>query len=151
VIDDWGAAPGRPTPEEDASMAVVVGYVPTPEGLAALRQAAQESLLRRVRLVVINSTQAGKDLVPGDAERYELALQEVRKELDGAGIEHEERMLAGSEPADDLIAVAAEVSADCLVIGLRRRTPVGKLILGMNAQRILLEASCPVLAVKSEL
>lgn len=131
-------------------MAVVVGYVPTPEGLAALRHAAQESLLRRVRLVVIDSTQAGKDVVPGDAERYEAALQAVREELDAAGIEHEERPLAGSEPADDLIAVASEVDADCLVIGLRRRTPVGKLILGMNAQRILLEASCPVLAVKSE-
>ena len=130
-------------------MAVVVGYVPTPEGLAALQHAAQESLLRRTRLVVINSTQAGKDLAPGDAEHYEKALQAVREQLDEAGITHEERPLAGSEPAEDLIAVAAEVEADCLVIGLRRRTPVGKLILGANAQRILLEAGCPVLAVKS--
>jgi len=49
-----------------------------------------------------------------------------------------------------LIAVAKETSADFIVIGLRRRTPVGKLILGSNAQRILLEAPCPVLAVKAE-
>jgi nucleotide-binding universal stress UspA family protein len=67
------------------------------------------------------------------------------------GIEHEVRQLVrGNEPAEDLIAVAEEVSADFIVIGLRRRTPVGKLILGSNAQRILLDASCPVLAVKAE-
>jgi nucleotide-binding universal stress UspA family protein len=56
----------------------------------------------------------------------------------------------GMEPAEDLIAVAEEIEADFIVIGLRRRTPVGKLILGSNAQRILLEAPCPVLAVKAD-
>ena len=50
----------------------------------------------------------------------------------------------------DLIAAAEESDAEFIVIGLRRRTPVGKLILGSNAQRILLEATCPVLAVKAE-
>ena len=58
--------------------------------------------------------------------------------------------MRGLDPAEDLIAVAGETGADFIVIGLRRRTPVGKLILGSNAQRILLEAPCPVLAVKAE-
>jgi len=56
----------------------------------------------------------------------------------------------GTDPADDLVSVAEEVGADFIVIGLRRRSPVGKLILGSNAQRILLDAPCPVLAVKAE-
>jgi nucleotide-binding universal stress UspA family protein len=65
-------------------------------------------------------------------------------------VSHEIRQLVrGMDPADDLIQVAADVQADFIVIGLRRRSPVGKLILGSNAQRILLDASCPVLAVKS--
>ena len=53
------------------------------------------------------------------------------------------------EAAEDLVSVAESHDAELIVIGLRRRTPVGKLILGSNAQRILLDASCPVLAVKS--
>ena len=132
-------------------MAVVVGYVPTEEGRAALRRAASECKLRNTRLVVINSNRGGKDLDAAEAARYEQELETVRAELDGAGISHEVRQLVrGLEPAEDIIAVAEEVSADFIVIGLRRRSPVGKLILGSNAQRILLEAPCPVLAVKAE-
>jgi nucleotide-binding universal stress UspA family protein len=59
------------------------------------------------------------------------------------------QLVRGNDPSQDLIEVANEVNADFIVIGLRRRTPVGKLILGSNAQRILLDASCPVLAVKA--
>jgi nucleotide-binding universal stress UspA family protein len=132
-------------------MAVVVGYVPTEEGRAALRRAAKECRLRNTRLVVINSNRGGKDLDAEEAAKYEAELQAVRSELDAAGVAHEVRQLVrGLEPAEDLIAVAEEVSADFIVIGLRRRSPVGKLILGSNAQRILLEAPCPVLAVKAE-
>ena len=50
----------------------------------------------------------------------------------------------------DLIGIAESSGAELIVIGLRRRTPVGKLILGSNAQRILLDAHCPVLAVKAD-
>lgn len=132
-------------------MAVVVGFVPTNEGRAALRRAAEEARTRGTRLVVINSNRGGKDLTTVDAERYDTELATVRRELSEAGIEHEVRQLVrGQEPAEDLIAVAEEVGAEVIVIGLRRRTPVGKLILGSHAQRILLDAPCPVLAVKAD-
>ena len=132
-------------------MAILVGYVPRAEGRAALRRGAEEARLRHTKLVVINSNRGGRDLDQVEAARHEQELSEVRAELDKEGIENEVRQLVrGNEPADDLIAVAEEISADFIVIGLRRRTPVGKLIMGSNAQRILLEAPCPVLAVKAE-
>jgi nucleotide-binding universal stress UspA family protein len=131
-------------------VAVVVGYVPTKEGRAALRRAAEECLLRRTRLIVINSNRGGKDLDADEATRFDEELRGVQTQLDDVGVEHEVRQLVrGNEPAEDLIAAAEEVEADFIVIGLRRRTPVGKLILGSNAQRILLDAPCPVLAVKA--
>jgi nucleotide-binding universal stress UspA family protein len=132
-------------------VAIVVGYVPTKEGRAALRRAADESLLRKSKLIVINSQRGGRDYDGAEAERFETELNRIQGELDEVGIEHEVRQLVrGNEPAEDLIAVAEEEAADFIVIGLRRRTPVGKLILGSNAQRILLDASCPVLAVKAD-
>ena len=131
-------------------MAVVVGYVPTAEGRAAIRQAAQECRLRNTRLVVINSSRGGSSLSAVDAARSAEELEALGTQLAAEGLDHEVRQLVrGLEPAEDLIAVAEEVSADVIVIGLRRRSPVGKLILGSNAQRVLLDAPCPVLAVKA--
>jgi nucleotide-binding universal stress UspA family protein len=130
-------------------MAIVVGFVPTNEGRAALRRAAEEARLRSTRLVVINSNRGGKDLAADEAARYDAELETVKRELTEAGVDHEVRQIVrGMEPVEDLIAVAEETQADFIVIGLRRRTPVGKLILGSNAQRILLDAPCAVLAVK---
>jgi nucleotide-binding universal stress UspA family protein len=129
---------------------IVVGYVPKPEGRAALRRGAEEARLRNAKLVVVNSHRGGREFSAEDAADTETQLQEVRDELSAAGVEHEIRQLVrGMDPAEDLINVAADVSAEFIVIGLRRRTPVGKLILGSNAQRILLDAPCPVLAVKA--
>ena len=128
---------------------IVVGYVPSAEGEAALDAAIGEAALRGVSLVVVNSQRGGRT-----ADYEELALtdeqvQTIHDRLHEAGIEHDVRgLVRGKDPADDLIAVAEETSADLIVIGLRKRTPVGKLIMGSNAQRILLDAACPVLAVK---
>ncbi len=128
----------------------MVGYVPKPEGKAALRRATEEAKLRGTRLVVVNSNRNGRDLSGAESIKIEEELDQVRHELAGTGIEHEVRhFVRGLEPAEDLISIAEEVDADLIVIGLRRRSPVGKLILGSNAQRILLDASCPVLAVKA--
>jgi nucleotide-binding universal stress UspA family protein len=130
---------------------IVVGYVPKPEGHAALRRAAQEAHLRDARLVVVNSHRGGREFDQDDAVETEEELEKIRLELRDAGVEHEIRQLVrGMDPADDLVNVATEVDADFIVIGLRRRSPVGKLILGSNAQRVLLDAPCPVLAVKAD-
>lgn len=130
---------------------IVVGYVPNAEGRAALRRASEEAKLRDAKLVVINSSRGGRDFDSDDAVRTESELEAVRHELTDAGVHAEVRQLVrGLDVAEDLIAVAEETSADFIVIGLRRRSPVGKLILGSNAQHILLDAPCPVLAVKAE-
>jgi len=127
---------------------VVLGYVPKPEGEAALASAIAEAQLRKAELVVVNSHRARH----GDANAsIEQELQEVRARVEEAGITVDVRQPETAlEASEDLLAIADEVGAELIVIGLRRRTPVGKLILGSNAQRILLDSHCPVLAVKSD-
>ncbi len=129
---------------------IVVGYVPKPEGRAALRRATEEAKLRGAKLIVINSARGGREFDAEDAVKSEAELDAVRDELAEAGVEAEVRQLVrGMDVAEDLISVAKDTSAEFIVIGLRRRSPVGKLILGSNAQRILLDAPCPVLSVKA--
>ncbi len=139
---------------------VVVGYVPKPEGEAALDRAIEEAQLRGAELIVVHSHRSrngdgaaggaeGAGSTDGDEPIPELAA--VRARLDEAGVTYDVRQLErGFEAAEDLVSVAESHDADLIVIGLRRRTPVGKLILGSNAQRVLLDAHCPVLAVKGE-
>lgn len=129
---------------------IVVGYVPKPEGEAALEHAISEAKLRGASLVVVNSHRGGDALDADTVARTEQQLQAVQKKLSDAGVEFVlQQLVRGFAPAEDLVKAAESARADLIVIGLRRRTPVGKLILGSNAQRILLDAHCPVLAVKA--
>ena len=129
---------------------VVVGYVPKPEGEAAVAKAIDEAKLRGVKLVVVNSHRGGQEFDANTASKAESDMAAIRAKLDAAGVPYDIRQLVrGFEPAEDLISIAEANDAELIVIGLRRRSPVGKLILGSNAQRILLDAHCPVLAVKA--
>lgn len=127
-------------------MGIVVGYLATPEGRAALDAAVQEAAIRDRGVVVVVSTRA--DESPEQRSALEQELAAVADDLTARGVRHEVRLLDGGDVADDLIATAEEVSAELVVIGLRQRSPVGKLILGANAQRVLFDAPCPVLTVK---
>ena len=116
---------------------IVVGYSSRPEGRAALHRAVAEARLRDAVLVVLHG--------PDDD------LVELETDLTTSGVGFELRTKADSlDAAEDLIELAEDTGAAFIVIGLRRRSPVGKLLLGSNAQRVLLDAACPVLAVKAE-
>ena len=129
---------------------IVVGYVDTPEGRAALRRGVEEAKLRNSRLIVVNSSREGPQSTH-DARIADEVLDSARAELDGLGIDYDVRgLVRGLEVAEDVVDVAHAEKADLLIIGLRRRSPVGKLILGSNSQRILLDADCAVLAVKAD-
>jgi nucleotide-binding universal stress UspA family protein len=126
---------------------VVVAYTPRADGRAALHRAVEEARLRGLRLVVVNASRGDALVDPAFAPPEDVA--ELRTLLDDTGLPHEIRQQpSGHEPAEQVVDIADEVDAELIVIGMRRRSAVGKLLLGSTAQRILLDARCPVLAVK---
>ena len=130
-------------------MTVLVGYVPSPLGEATLRAGVDEARRRVEPLVVVNMS---RDDVLVDAHRAASDdLARVERDVTELGVDVEVvRIERGSVPADAIVSAAHERAASVVVIGLRHRTPVGKLIMGSAAQRILLEARCPVLAVQED-
>ena len=119
-------------------MTIVVAYADTPPGHAAVEAAIAESAREEEAVILVPAVrgEAVPDLV--DVER---------RWPDVAGRLEIERGDLG-DPSDAVVQVAQRHDARLVVLGLRARTPVGKLVFGSTAQRILLDATCPVLAVK---
>jgi nucleotide-binding universal stress UspA family protein len=129
-------------------MTIVVGYVPTPEGEAALTAAISEARLREEPVHVVN-TSRGDSLVDSRFASSD-ALEAVRAQLEQSGVVFEVAQQVGRhEASEELVDTADRVKASLLVIGIRRRSATGKLLTGSQAQRVLLDANCPVLAVKA--
>ena len=62
---------------------------------------------------------------------------------------NDEKLVAASLSVSDVVIdEAVDAGADRLVIGIRKRTPVGKMLMGRVTQMILLDAPMPVIAVK---
>ncbi|OZC81499.1 universal stress protein [Rhodococcus sp. 06-418-5] len=124
-------------------MTVVVGYSPTTEGKGALPFAFREALMRETDLLIVAENDSA-----GEAD-FAATVESAREEASALGVTtkiHDNE--AGRSHADNLIDLSFDEQAQLVVIGIRRRSPVGKLFMGSISQRVLLEAHCPVTAVK---
>lgn len=129
-------------------MTVLLAYIHTPDGDAALAAAVDEARRRATKAVVVNVTRPVAEVdSPISAER---GLDAVAALFRRAGIDVEIRQLPASpDRAGDILAVMSEIQPELVVIGMRKRNPVGELIIGSTSQRILRGAECPVLVVKA--
>jgi hypothetical protein len=119
-------------------MTIVVAYADTPPGHAAVAAAVAESAREEETVIIVPAVR--EDTIPD--------VSDVERRWPGiAGRVEVERGDLG-DPSDAVVQVAQRRDARLVVLGLRARTPVGKLVFGSTAQRILLNATCPVLAVK---
>lgn len=128
-------------------MTIVIGYVPSPVGEAALAAGLAEASAHGDDVVILNSPRR-RSTVDGELID-EAAADGLVARATTAGVS---ATVDHAEHGDDLVetfqAVVARTSARLVVIGLRRRSPVGKLVTGSDAQRLLLDLDVPILAVK---
>lgn len=129
-------------------MTIVVAYVARPEGQAALDKGIEIAKRRNERIIVVNASPGG---TKEDASMIDVQESErVEKLLRTAGVDAEfKQFVRGKSAVEEIDALVDAVQASVLIIGLRKRSPVGKLIMGSVAQELLLTVSCPVLAVKA--
>jgi nucleotide-binding universal stress UspA family protein len=125
-------------------MTIILAYVEDTEGDAAARAAVAEALLRSEPLVAVSGSREQR-----------LDLQQVRQHIESlapeaAGLEITVVTPDLHDPSDAIIQEAQRENASLIVVGMHRRSRVGKLFLGSTAQRILLEATCSVLAVRAD-
>jgi nucleotide-binding universal stress UspA family protein len=127
-------------------MTVVVGYRRSPEGLAALRFAVQEAGVHGDAVAVVHVYERAED--EGEWPSSEQDLDAVRALLEEHAVRGEivEEAL-GSSVTDRILAAVQERGARMLVLGIRKRSPVGKLLLGSSAQQLIMDAGCPVVCV----
>lgn len=134
-------------------MNIVVGYLETDEGRAAVERAVAVARERGGTLHLVGVIESPKN--DEEAAAYRDQLEQARERLDRVAaaigdLEVRAHVPAGVQrPSAAILSVAQTVRADLIVIGMRRRSRVGKLVLGSTAQEILLAAECDVLSVKT--
>ncbi|WP_369067127.1 universal stress protein [Kocuria carniphila] len=128
-------------------MSIILGYVPNERGEAAFAKALSMAVELDQELIIINSSGRHSHTDPHLAAESDLEKLVTRAQ--DAGISARAVRGDGGDGPDALIEASEAAGVEMLVIGIRKRSQVGKLLLGSDAQRILLDATCPVLAVKA--
>lgn len=126
---------------------VLLGYVPSSTSEAALDYAVEEARRRDASLLVVASQRVPdprKARGVTDQRPLEQRLAETGLDVELRTVQHRD------DPADDILDAIEEADVDLVVLGIRRRTPIGKMLLGSTSQRVAIESPVPVVLVKPQ-
>ena len=129
-------------------MNIVVGLSASPESEAAVFAAVDEAALRGAGVMLLQANDS-RERGTGRSVTYAVPESEVTAYARKRGVSVTARSIpADAELGEALIDLSYQEDTAMVVLGLQRRSPVGKLFLGSTSQRVLLEAGCPVHTVK---
>jgi nucleotide-binding universal stress UspA family protein len=114
-----------------------------------LKLAHKHALAFEADVYIVTSLEQSATLKKEDIDKAESKLENLRKPFKADNIVCETHTSVSYEtPGEDLVRIAKDNDIDEIIIGVKRRSKVGKLVFGSTAQYVILEAPCPVLAVK---
>ncbi len=130
-------------------MKIVVGYDMTDPSEKALAKAVEYARALNATLVLIASLVGGTKENVEEINAFEKGLRLAHQKATHSGVTCEKHLLMrGNQYGEDIVDYAREANADLVVIGIKKRSKVGKLMFGSTAQYVILSCECPVLAVK---
>jgi nucleotide-binding universal stress UspA family protein len=131
------------------AMKILVGYDGTSSAKEALNLAKTHARVFGASVEVVTSMQKGTEQQSKEIEQAERGLEYVRSIFEEDNIACKTHLLIrGLSPGEDLVEFAKENRIDEIIVGVKRRSKVGKLLLGSTAQYVILQAACPVVSVK---
>jgi nucleotide-binding universal stress UspA family protein len=130
-------------------MKIMVGLDGSNVSKAALKLAAERAQAFDAQIFLVQSMVGGPEVPKRDFENAERALGYQKSQLKNKNIACESLLsIRGLEPGEDLVRLAKEQQVGEIILGVKRRSKVGKLIFGSTAQYVILNAPCPVVTVK---
>ncbi len=134
------------------AMKLMVGFDGTNIAKGVLKLAEDHAKAFNAEIFVVTAVTQTHEVKLDDMELMEESdrqLNEIKNHFDKANIPCEVRVLVNDlQPGESLVQFADENAIDEIVIGVKKRSKVGKLIFGSTAQYVILEAKCPVVSAK---
>ena len=130
-------------------MKILVGYEASRVAEAALKLAINHAKAYGGELSIVTCLEQSHDLQREDIEAVEDKLEKLKLSIKDDDFQCETHTVVSVlTPGEALIEFAQDNDIDEIVIGVKKRSKVGKLVFGSNAQYVILEAPCPVVTVK---
>ena len=130
-------------------MKLLVGYDGSNSAKEALNLAKIHAKAFGASVAVVTSMEKGTEGQREDISQAEKGLEWAKSLFEENEIDCDTHLLIrGLSPGEDIVEFAKENQVDEIVVGVKRRSKVGKLLMGSTAQYVILQAPCPVVSVR---
>ncbi len=130
-------------------MKILVGFDGSKSSRVAVELAIVHAKAFAGAVLLVSSLVGGAETNAEVIEKVKESLEAAAASVKAAGVACEVHLLVRDlTPGEDLVAFAVKHHVDEIIVGLKRRSKVGKLVFGSNAQYVILQAPCPVVSVK---